>query len=250
MPITVAEICRYPVKGLSAESLSETILSSGQGFSGDRRFAIAHQAGDFDANDPAWLSKRNFLNLMTDEKLAELGLIFEEDRGVLTLTAAGERVAEGRIDESAGLAPVERFIESFMPGKGRLSIVQVPGRMLTDMPDALISIINAATVFDIERAAGRPVDRRRFRGNIVIEGGAAWEERDWTGRGLRIGVAEVRVVEPINRCAATCVDPETARRDINVPKILQKTFGHVECGVYAEVTGPGTIRKGDQVVLV
>lgn len=249
MPITVAEICRYPVKGLSAESLSEAVLCTGEGLAGDRRFAIAHQAGDFDADDPAWLSKRNFLNLMTDEKLAGLGLVFEEDRGVLALTAGGGRVAEGRIDTSSGLAPVERFLESFMPGKGRLRIVQVPGRMLTDVPDALVSIINAATVLDIERAAGRPVDRRRFRGNIVIEGGTPWEERDWTGRDLRIGAAEVRIVEPINRCAATSVDPETATRNMNVLKTLQKTFGHVECGVYAEVTAPGTIRPGDKVVL-
>lgn len=250
MPITVAEICRYPVKGLSAETLSEAVLRTGEGLAGDRRFAIAHEAGAFDADDPVWLSKRNFLTLMTDEKLAELGLVFDEDRGVLALTAGGERVAEGRIDTPSGLAPVERFMESFLPGKGRLRIVQVAGRMLSDKPEALVSIINAATVLDIERAAGRPVDRRRFRGNIVIEGGAPWEERDWTGRDLRIGAAEVRVVEPINRCAATSVDPETATRNMNVLKTLQKTFGHVETGVYAEVIIPGTIRPGDKVVLL
>ena len=249
MSISIAEICRYPVKSLCAEILSEAELTAGHGIVNDRRFAIALEAGDFDLDNPDWLSKRHFLNLMNDEKLAELGLIFDKDQGVLALTVGGERVAEGRMGENGGLAPVERFLESFMPGKGRLRIVQVPGRMLTDVPDALVSIINSATVHDIERAVGRPVDRRRFRGNIIIEGGTAWEERDWTGRDLRIGAAALRVVEPINRCAATSVDPKTAMRDINVIKALQKSFGHVECGVYAEVTGPGTIRPGDKVVL-
>ena len=250
MPITVAEIWRYPVKGLSAESLDEAVLAPGEGLANDRRFAIAHEAGAFDADNPDWLPKGDFLNLMTDEKLAEIGLVFDEDRGVLALNVGGEQAAEGRLDGGAGLAPVERFLESFMPGKGRLRIVQVPGRMLSDAPDALVSIINTASILDIERAAGRPLDPRRFRANIRLEGGTEWEERDWTGRGLRIGAAGLRVLEPINRCAATCVDPETGRRDMNVPKILQHAFGHVETGVYAEVTEPGTIRSGDPVVLM
>ncbi len=248
MSITVAEIWRYPVKGFSAESLSEAAMSTGQGLANDRRFAIAHESGDFDPDNPDWLPKRHFLNLMTDEMLAGLGLSFDE--GLLVLTVNGELVARGRLDGNAGLAPVERFLESIMPGKGRLMIVQVPGRMLSDAPEALVSIINTASVLDIERAAGRPVDPRRFRANIRLIGGPPWEEREWTGRSLRIGAAELSVVEPINRCAATCVDPGTGRRDINVPKILQRAFGHVETGVYAEVTEPGTIRTGDPVVVV
>ena len=94
------------------------------------------------------------------------------------------------------------------------------------------------------------MDPRRFRANIRLVGATPWEEREWTGRSLHIGAAELRVVEPIGRCAATCVDPETAARDMNVPKILKRSFGHVETGVYAEVTQPGTIRAGDPVVLV
>ena len=249
MSITVAEICRYPVKGLAAEILEEAALVAGEGLPNDRRFAIAHPASAFDADNPEWLPKRNFLTLMTDEKLAELRLSFDQDLGLLALTVSGGRVAEGRLDSNAGLAPVERFLESFMGEKGRLRIVRVPGRMLSDSPEALVSIINTASVLDIERAAGRPVDRRRFRGNIVIEGATPWEERDWTGRGLRIGAAELRVVEPTRRCAATRVDPETAMRDMNVPKILKRAFGHVETGVYAVVTDPGTIRAGDPVIL-
>lgn len=46
---------------------------------------------------------------MTDEKLAGLRLIFEQEQGLLALTVSGERVAEGRLDGASGLAPVERF---------------------------------------------------------------------------------------------------------------------------------------------
>ena len=250
MPITVAEIRRYPVKGLSGETLGETALVSGEGLPGDRRFAIAHRLSAFDADNPDWLPKRNFLNLMTDEELAGIRLSYDGDQGLLALSLGDGQAAEGRLDEDAGLAPLERLLESFMPGKGSLRIVQVPGRMLSDNPDGLVSIISAASVRDIERAAGRPVDPRRFRGNIEFDGGTPWEERQWAGRSMRIGGAELRVAGAIDRCAATCVDPETGMRDLNVPRILKRAFGHVETGVYAEVTGPGTIRKGDPVVLL
>ena len=248
MSITVAEICRYPVKGLAAETLEEAVLIAGEGLPNDRRFAIAHPASAFDPDNPQWLPKRNFLNLMTDEKLAGLRPSFDED--LLAITVNGELVAQGRLDVNAGLAPVERFLEDFIGEKGSLRFVRVPGRMLSDSPESLVSIINTASVQDIGQAAGRPVDPRRFRANIRLLGGTPWEERDWTGRSLCIGAAELRVVEPIGRCAATCVDPETGMRDMNVPKILQRAFGHVETGVYAEVTEPGTIHSGDRVVLI
>ena len=59
--------------------------------------------------------------------------------------------------------------------------------------------------------------------------------------------ADTEVVGPIDRCAATCVDPETARRDLNVPLFLQRGFGHVDMGVYASVCGAGAVAKGDPV---
>ncbi len=42
MTITVAEICRYPVKGLNAERLARVLLTPGEGLPHDRRFALAH----------------------------------------------------------------------------------------------------------------------------------------------------------------------------------------------------------------
>ncbi len=59
MTITVAEICRYPVKGLNAERLLH-----------DRRFALAHGATAFDPRAPEWHPKTHFLMLMRDAKLA------------------------------------------------------------------------------------------------------------------------------------------------------------------------------------
>ena len=49
----------------------------------------------------------------------------------------------------------------------------------------------------------------------------------------------------IERCAATNVDPATGLRDLEIPKTLMKTYGHFDCGIYAEVLDGGTIEPGD-----
>ena len=53
----------------------------------------------------------------------------------------------------------------------------------------------------------------------------------------------------IDRCAATHVNPETAARDTNVLMALQRVFGHIDMGVYAEVIGGGEIATGDGITV-
>ena len=77
-----------------------------------------------------------------------------------------------------------------------------------------------------------------------FEGATAWRERDWPGTEVRIGKARLRVIAPTTRCPATAVNPSTAARDLDIPRILQKEFGHNHMGVYAEVAEGGVIAPG------
>jgi len=45
------------------------------------------------------------------------------------------------------------------------------------------------------------------------------------------------------------VAPDTGTRDLNIPLILERGFGHIETGVYGEVVDGGTITPGDAIVL-
>ena len=66
------------------------------------------------------------------------------------------------------------------------------------------------------------------------------------GRRVAIGEGgEVKITKRIVRCAATNVDPVTGARDMEIPSTLMKTFGHADCGIYAEVVTGGTIAGGD-----
>ena len=251
MAITAHEICRYPVKGLNAETLPAVRLEAGKGLPHDRRFALAPAASRFDPNAPCWLPKHNFLTLLKDERLALLRVRFDEETGMLTLLRGGKRVAGGRATEPMGRTLVEQFLGAFMPAgpRGRPKIVAAPGVGFTDCEENLVSLVNLASVADIERVARAPVDPRRFRANLYLAGAPAWAERDWVGRTLTAGEARLRVVAPIERCAATAVNPETATRDLNLPLLLERGFGHVETGVYAEVVGGGVLRRGDAVAV-
>jgi uncharacterized protein YcbX len=115
----------------------------------------------------------------------------------------------------------------------------------TDSRSGYVSIINLASVRDLEVRLGAPVDPLRFRGNVYVEGWPAWDEMDWTGRVLTLGGAVLEVIKPIVRCAATHVDLDTGLRDLDLVKGLFDAYGHQYCGVYAKIVQGGTLAIGD-----
>jgi uncharacterized protein YcbX len=79
-----------------------------------------------------------------------------------------------------------------------------------------------------------------------VSGWPAWREFDLLGREVTIGAqARLKIVKRIKRCAATDVDPDTGIRDLHIPTTLMRSFGHADCGVYAQVIGAGEIAVGD-----
>jgi uncharacterized protein YcbX len=110
-----------------------------------------------------------------------------------------------------------------------------------------VSLVNLASVRALEQFVGAPVVPIRVRANLYLDGAPAWTELDWLGSEIMVGTARLRVVSAINRCAATHVNPATAQRDINVVGALQRAFGHVNMGVYAEVVEGGEIAHGAAV---
>ncbi len=248
---TVNAIYRYPVKGLSGEPLDRVDLTPGQCLPGDRRFAIAHGSVQFRDGNPHWMEKNSFLMLAKDEKLAQLRVRFDDDDGTLTVLRDGKAVVTGKPGDAMGRMLIGQFFASFMAAslRGAAKFVAAEGVNFTDVPEKYVSIINLASVEDFERVARQPADPRRFRGNLYMEGLAPWSEADWIGQTLEIGDLRLEVVQPIGRCAATNVNPETAERDMNIPLTLRKGFGHKNMGVYARVVEGGNLTLGSPVEL-
>jgi len=252
MNTAVAKIYRYPVKGLSAQILTEVDLTAGEGLPDDRRFAITHGASTFDPTEPEWRPKRDFLQLAKNERLAALQTDYDSATGILTIRRNGRQVARGQITNPTGRLLINQFFAAYMKGEapGTPSLVEAPGFMLTDTREKYVSILNAASVADIERVVNAPVDPVRFRANLVLSGLEPWEEAKWIGSRIAIGDAVVEVVELIERCAATEVNPTTAIRDINIPLALQRGYSHRNCGIYARVVQGGRVATGDPARLM
>jgi uncharacterized protein len=249
---TIARLCRYPVKGLSAEDLPQVEVLAGEGLPLDRAFALARPAAPFDPASPKWLPKRHFLMLMRDERLASLRVAYDDAEGRLTISQGGRVALAASVRTPDGRDAIERFFEGFMGPElgGRPRLVRASGHMFTDHATPCLSVINLASVQELERALGRPVDPLRFRANLYLEGLPAWAELDWPGRTLRAGAVLCRVAERIERCAATNVDPASAERDLNIPLALRRNWGHIDCGVLLQVTRGGALGAGDSIELV
>jgi uncharacterized protein YcbX len=249
MPAITA-ICRYPVKGLGPERLDETELAAGRTIAADRLYAIENGPSGFDPTHPAYLPKSRFLMLMRNERLAALQTLFEEATHTLVVTADGREAARGDLRTPDGRAAIERFFAGFCANelRGPPKVLSGPGHSFSDVARKVVSIINLASVAQIETLLGVPVHPLRFRANLYVAGWPAWHELDLVGREIAVGsAARLKIVKRIERCAATNVDPDTGIRDLAIPHTLMRTFGHADCGVYGEVVTGGLIARGDQV---
>ncbi|WP_299380343.1 MOSC domain-containing protein [uncultured Kiloniella sp.] len=251
MSAYINSIYRYPVKGLSAEKLDQVNIQKDALLPYDRRFAIAHGSTEF-PDGPVWLSKKHFIMLAKNPKLAQLTSNFDEETETLTLLRNGKRVSRGKLTDQTGRMLLEQFLASFLESdvRGAPKIVENKTSAFTDIPDLQISLINLESVKDLERVVRTPVDPMRFRGNLYIEGLKAWEENDWIGKEVKVGNITLEIKSHIGRCSATNVNLDTADVDLNIPKSLQAGFGHRNMGVYAQVKTDGTIQKNAPVTTV
>jgi len=133
--------------------------------------------------------------------------------------------------------------------RGPPKVLHGENHSFSDVAKKVVSIVNLASVAQVEAATGAPVDPLRFRGNLYVRGWPAWREFELLGTELAVGEARLKVVKRIVRCAATEVDPATGIRDLMIPRTLMDNFGHADCGVYAEVVAGGEIAVGDAIEL-
>jgi len=248
----IQAIHRYPVKGLTPEPLPQATLAVRQTIPCDRMYAIENGPSGFDPAAPGYLPKQRFLMLMRNARLAELRTAFDEASHTLTIRSENREAARGDLRTPEGRAAIETFFAEFCADelRGPAKVLHAAGHSFSDVARKVISIINLASVAALEEAAGAPVHPLRFRGNLQVAGWPAWHEFDLLDREISIGPsARLKVVKRIVRCAATEVDPDTGIRDLEIPRTLMKTYGHADCGVYAEVIEAGPVAVGDTVAV-
>jgi uncharacterized protein YcbX len=120
--------------------------------------------------------------------------------------------------------------------------------------EASISVIASDTVREIGRLAGRSLDLRRFRPNVVVRllRSGPFQEDDWVGGVLSFGEGDdapaIAVTSLDVRCSMVNLDPDSAR---SAPEILKAVVraNQNHAGIYGAVTRIGRLAVGQTVVL-
>ena len=247
----IAGLYRYPVKGLTPEPLQRAPLRVGQTLPADRRYALDNGPTGFDPEAPVWKPKTAYLMLMRNERLAGFKTRFDDVTNVLTIRRDDQIVAQGDLESDEGRAAIERFFASEFADelRGLPNLLSGGGYSFTDLARKVVSIINLASVAEIEKLVGAAVHPLRFRANVYVTGWPAWHEAELLGATLQIGAARLKVVKTTTRCAAVNVDPDTAARDLDIPPALMQHRGNNECGIYAEVIEAGDVAVGDELAV-
>ncbi|GFE64939.1 MOSC domain-containing protein [Litoreibacter roseus] len=252
--ITIKRIQRFPIKGLSPEGLDNVTLHPGEGVPGDRMYGFARHGSGFDPENPKPLPKDRFVVLLNQAGLAGVHSTFSPDTSELSVVAGGAKhvfdmsAKPGRDSAAAWLADHLKLQDEIPP-----NFVSAAPHRFTDVsvvsPQMMnaISIINRASVRDLEVRLGTKVDPARFRGNLELDGLPPWWELENIDAILQMGDVKLQLIMRTKRCAATEVNPTTAERDLRLPYLLRKELGHMDMGAYAQVIEGGILQVGQTV---
>ncbi len=244
----VAALFRHPVKGFTPERLDSARLEAGGWFPCDRIYAVEDGPSGFDPQAPVHLSKQRFTVLMTMPRLARARTRYDEATRVLDVETDEGPALCADLGANEGRDAFAAWLTTFLgeDARGPLKVIAAPhGHRFTDSQRGFVSILNLASVRELEARVGSPVDPLRFRANIHVEGWPAWVENGLAGAELRLGGGRACGLKPIVRCLATHANPDTGERDMDVLATLFNAFRHTLCGLYVEVTEGCEIKPGD-----
>ena len=243
-----------PVRSLGLEH-PESIELTERGVAEDRRFYLADDTNRL--VDKLVVPELSRISTHTDPDATFLRMTFPdgnvvEDEVRLTdpiETPIHGRTGVGHVVDGPWAAPLSAFA-------GRpITLVRCdrPGGTRAGNP---VSVIGDGSLAELARHAKTgPVDARRFRMLIELEGADVHEEDTWIGARIALGSAELLITKPDARCAMTTQNPDTGERDLDTLRTIISYRGlregkHADLGVLGDVTMPGTIRLGDEVTLL
>jgi len=248
---TIKRLNRFPIKGMTAEPLTSVTLSAGEGIPGDRLYGFARYNSGFNPENPQPLPKQRFVVLANEAKLAGLTSHFNQDSLQLDIIV-NEQTHHFDMTTPDGCKRAELFLHTTLSLSDKEPPVFVsssPHRFTDVSVDSVemmnaISVLNLASVRELEKMIDAEIDPARFRANIEIDGLPPFAELEAVGTTLSFDGVEMKIVARTQRCAATEVNPASAERDVKIPYLINQNLGHADMGVYASVMSGGELSVG------
>lgn len=256
----VAWLYVSPVKGLAIESREHVELGQ-RGVEDDRRFCLIGEDGNM--LNGKRLAPVTTIGAHFDPATDHLELRMASGARVSGIVRAGEEiavtmygghVASGNVVEgpwaealSEQLGRPIRLVRFDGPGNGHDRAVKSAGA-------TLLSLASLERLAD-EAGVEGPIDPRRFRMLIGIDGATAHEEDGWIGKRVRVGEAVVAPGGNVGRCRVTTMDPDTGTVDLDTLDVLARYRADVvsserlSFGIWASVERAGRVALGDDIVV-
>ena len=251
----VTRISLAPVKSLGLLHPDEIEIGT-DGVVGNRRFWLVDASGRLYNNKRCGPIVR--IRPEWDETTRELALTLPGGERIEGVVELGEPVAAEMYGHPH---PSRRVV-----GPWEAAISHVAGEPLTLLwaeehatdrgyRGGEISLVSLASIERLGEQGGAvaPLDGRRFRMLLEIDGVDAHAEDDWLGTQVQVGEATLMLNGDVGRCVVTSHDPDTGVTDFDTLGTLAayRREGRDEplpLGVYGAVAVPGRVRVGDPVV--
>ena len=231
------------------------------------------------AGDRRWMIVDEHARFLTQRELPRMALIqaVPDDDGGLLLTASGHRyqrisfpgeradimevlVWKDLVPARKASTEASIWLTSFLGRRVDLVYMYDPNLRQTNtkytQPGTTVSFADGypllctteASLSMLNEKLPNSIPMERFRPNVVVSGGAPFEEDTW--RRLRIGEVKFAVVKPCTRCTITTVDQESASRGKEPLRTLnsfRKRGSNVYFGENLVPENTGIIHTGDVV---
>jgi uncharacterized protein YcbX len=281
---TITQLFRYPVKSMGGEALSAVKLEA-QGIPGDRAWAVRDEerggirggkrfpelmacSARYVTDPPMTGSAPAIVELPDDTELA----INDDSMAECLSALVGSAVSvwplmpAEMLDHYLRGAPLLEDFEAEMrrifartedeplPDLGAfpeelMNYESPPGTYFDAFPLLLMTTQSLQHLSSL--ATDQVFDVRRFRPNLLIDVDSSqpFPEREWVGRQLRIGAAEVEITMDCPRCVMTTHPFKDLKKDPGIMRTLvREASGNL--GVYARVTNAATVSIGDPITFL
>jgi uncharacterized protein YcbX len=255
----VSSLFIYPIKSLPGVAMEEAVAQD-RGLEGDRRWMLVDDSG-------------RFISLREERKMAAFEIREAENNWIIGQGGQSLRIPkelshglplkvtiwEDEVEAWKGEDNWDSWFSMVLERPCRLVYMPVkahrPVKKQWQLGKEEVSfadgypylIVNERSLRDLEEKTKMTMDVRRFRPNLVLSGGDAYDE--FLYRELAIGEAILNGLKPCERCVVVTLDPETGVQDKEPLKTLaqQRVNGKAVFGQHASLLKSGMIRRGDEV---
>ena len=268
MSLSVASLHVYPIKSLGGYAV-DVAQPTDRGFEHDRRWMLVDADGRFlSQREVAVMACLHISPIPEGFRVTDVrdGEMIDLPWAITAANSISATVWDDRIEViSASHETSEWFsrklgrtcILVFMPNGSLRPTDPTYADAITSLSDGFpYLIISQASLDDLNGRLETPIGMERFRPNIVIAGGRAFQEDGW--RDVSIGNTRFSLVKPCARSVITTTDQRTAERNKEPlrtlatyrKRISESGSVKLDFGMNAIADGSGAVAKGDVMTIL